>query len=660
MQGSKIKRSSIPGILSLLNDATEDNDILWYENVLMCMFLSPIFFLGSAAILMFQGLLRGEMPGDVLVNAAFLFLAGTALEVFRRIRLNDTLQTHIISALYSITFLFCLFRYYNVIGPSIWTLGFIQVLLSMVRTTKTMLTYMGLTMLGAGIYVTFIISGRPYNMSGVYYQLQFVFFTLLFIVSLTVHTISRNRIARIRRDLFELQRQEGIRKEAEEKNIELVLYDQLTGLPNRSLFCEKLEQAMLRAKKEGSPLYVLLIDLDLFKTVNDTLGRLQGDEVLALVGRRLEDALPGDIVSRVGSDEFMMFTQKAKSVRAISAIAANILESINEPYALGGQTVTLSCSIGIARYPEDSQEVEQLLKYSNLAMYKAKNEGKNRFECFTKTLEQSYNYDLDMLYHLKTAIENNEFELFYQPQIDSSSHTLAGFEALIRWNSPVLGRINPLDFLPLAEKAGLMAQIGEWVLRTACRQNKLWQERGYANVPMAVNISTNQFRNGAVEQQVQAILAETGLNPGSLELEITEQLFISDIAAVKAELNRLKELGVKIAIDDFGTGYSCIQYLKELPIDRIKIPREFIHGIGRDEKDESIISVLIAMARNLNMDIIAEGVETGKQLDFLRDRKCAIIQGFYYSKPVPASIIEDYMVNGHSMFSAQGEPAEAV
>ena len=442
----------------------------------------------------------------------------------------------------------------------------------------------------------------------------------------------------------ELEREINVRIEMEEKIKKLAYYDYLTGLPNKRLFIDRLNQCILDAASKGKALGILFLDLDSFKRVNDTMGHAKGDELLKMVSKRLLNTIrETDTVCRVGGDEFLILIRNLENDNYIREISEEILNIFNESFIIDNNELHVTTSIGGAIYPIDGQDVEMLVKNADIAMYKAKEKGKNKFELCTEIFKDGLVKEMKLTSSLYRAIERNELELHYQPQVSLISGKIIGLEALVRWNSAEFGMVNPIDFIYIAEKTGLILPIGEWVLKTACSQNKEWQDACILNVPIAVNLSVNQFQNTKIIEDIIKILKETGLNPKDLELEITENIIMKETEYIIESLKQLKQLGVKIAIDDFGTEYSSLNYIKQLPVDKIKIDISFVRGININHKDEAIIKVIIALAKNLGLKVIAEGVETKEQIDFLKEQMCDEIQGYYYYKPMPAKLIVELM-----------------
>ena len=423
-------------------------------------------------------------------------------------------------------------------------------------------------------------------------------------------------------------------------------HDALTGLPNRVLLYDRIGQAIEMARRAHKLMAILFLDLDRFKLVNDSLSHEAGDTLLKVIAKRLSDTIRArDTLSRLGGDEFVIVLADLNTEEDITKIADKLLAAIKQPIHLANREISVTGSIGVALYPKDGATTDELLRNADLAMYQAKGAGANRFQGYTTDLSQKNSLRFEQENELQRAIANNEFFLCYQPQVDIKTGKMKAVEALIRWQHPTRGVVLPIDFIPIAEETGLITPIGEWVLRTACKQNKLWQDQGLPPFRMAVNVSTQQFmQSSTLEVTIEKILKETGLEAQYLEIELTENIIINNTNIVDT-LTHLKKMGIHIALDDFGTGNTTINYLRILPLDHLKIDKTFIANIDSSEKDNVLLKAIIAMAKGLNLEILAEGVENSAQLDFLKDRDCNEVQGFYFSKPVSEQAIEDYLRN---------------
>ncbi len=419
----------------------------------------------------------------------------------------------------------------------------------------------------------------------------------------------------------------------------LATHDALTDLPNRSLFTARFSQALKRANRHHYQVALLFLDLDHFKNINDTLGHDIGDHLLVKVVERIKSCLRGiDILARLGGDEFTIILEDITTENVIG-IANKICQSFTQPFLLNDHNVFITTSMGISIYPEDGKDMQVLLKNADMAIYRAKECGRNTFEFYTDELNDKVVKKHTIETNLRTALEKQEFLLYYQPIVDIRENTVSGLESLIRWQQPEIGLIAPGEFIPIAEEVGLIVPIGEWIFRTACMQKISWHQKGYLplHVPTAINISARQFREKNLIDMISAILKETGLSGEYLSFELTETLIMQDIEYSNKMIKAFKDLGITISVDDFGTGYSSLNYLRKFPIDILKIDRSFISDITINSDDASIVAAIIAMAHSLKMKVIAEGVEKIEQYLALKERDCDGIQGFLISKPQPAA-----------------------
>jgi diguanylate cyclase (GGDEF)-like protein/PAS domain S-box-containing protein len=439
---------------------------------------------------------------------------------------------------------------------------------------------------------------------------------------------------------------EYIEKEA--KLNYLAYYDVLTGLPSRTLFQDRLDQALTSANRHKGRLAVLLLDLDDFKNINDSLGHNAGDQLLKQFATRLVGGLrEGDTVARLGGDEFVAILDNVASEEDASVVTQKILKLGIEPFTIDGHQLFVTCSIGIAFYPKDGEDDETLLKNADAALYRAKDQGRNNAQFCSAEMNGKALQSLTLANDLRHALKQQEFLLHYQPRVNLCSGEITGMEALVRWQHPEQGLVPPGRFIPAAEDSGLIVPLGTWVLHTACAQNKAWQAAGLKPVCVAVNLSARQFRQQDMVELVSRILQETGLDPVYLELELTESMIMHDADATIATLARLKTIGVKLSIDDFGTGYSSLSYLKRFPIDFLKIDQSFVRDLTTDPDDAAITKTIISMAHDLGHKVIAEGVETEAQKSFLHLHHCDEMQGYLFSKPVPAEQVEVLLGKGY-------------
>ncbi len=418
-------------------------------------------------------------------------------------------------------------------------------------------------------------------------------------------------------------------------------HDNLTGLANRNLLRDRLTHAIASAERNKQPVWVVFVDVDRFKFINDTVGLAAGDTLLKALAERLQAAVrDADTVARLGGDEFVLVLHGQLSEGPGMALLQRILDAVAEPLTVEGHEFVLTCSMGIASYPADGATAEKLIQHADIAMHRAKEMGRNTFQFYAPQMNARTLDRLTLETDLRHALERNEFEVHYQPQVSVDSGLAVGMEALIRWRHPVHGLIAPSRFIGLAEESGLIIPIGAWVLNTACQQTKAWQAAGFGDLRVAVNLSARQFAQAALIQTISDALASSGLEPQYLELELTESMIMSDVDSVTAVLRNLKSLGIHIAIDDFGTGYSSLSYLKRFPIDVLKIDQSFVADITEDADDAAIVGAIVSLAHSLRLKVIAEGVETQEQLSFLRAHGCDQMQGYLYSAAIPALAFE--------------------
>lgn len=417
----------------------------------------------------------------------------------------------------------------------------------------------------------------------------------------------------------------------------LAHYDQLTGLPNRMLFADRLEQACREAARSGELVALMFVDLDRFKQVNDSLGHSAGDQLLREVAARLRDsARECDTVARLGGDEFAVLAEGLLQPQDAEPVADRLVEAMRAPVQLAGQEVFVTASIGIALYPRDDEDVGCLLAKADAAMFEKKRNGRNGYHHYVPGMHINALDRLSLESDLRGAIDNGEFELHYQPQICLSSGRPVGVEALVRWHHPKRGLVSPSQFIEIAEESGLIVPLGEWVLREACRQLRAWHDDGLAPLRISVNVSAIQFREEGFCGTVKRIVEDAGVDPASIELELTESIVMHHAASVQETLERLKRIGVRLAIDDFGTGFSSLNYLRRFPLDRLKIDQSFVRGIEHTPVNESIVRAIAALAQSLSLEIIAEGTETEAELAVIRDCRCDEAQGYHFLRPCPA------------------------
>ncbi len=448
-------------------------------------------------------------------------------------------------------------------------------------------------------------------------------------------------------------------QEREEKLLLQAQYDTLTSLPNRILLQDRLQQAMEHSDRTGNPIWVLFLDLDRFKYVNDSMGHHAGDDLLVQISKRLQAGIrEADTVARFGGDEFIIILQGDMDENSRLNVLNRLIDSVATPMKVNMQELVTTCSVGISVYPNDGFSADVLIKHADIAMYRAKELGRNNFQFFTQSMNEKAAERMHLETLLRKALEQSEFYLHYQPKVDLASKQIVGVEALLRWNNAELGIVPPNNFIHMTEETGLILSIGEWVLRTACKQAVAWQKAGLGNHLMAVNLSARQFKQDNLVESIKTILVETGLKAECLELELTESLFMDNTETSLKILHEIKALGIKLSVDDFGTGYSSLSYLNSLPLDAIKIDKVFIDDIVLNNDKVPIVDAIISLGKNLNLKVVAEGVESSAQVTYLAARGCDQIQGYYFSRPEPANKIEVLLASNKKLAFPNLKPVE--
>ncbi len=433
------------------------------------------------------------------------------------------------------------------------------------------------------------------------------------------------------------------RKEAEDQ---IVNYDDLTGLPNRALFQDRLNQVLGHARRSGKLAAVHLIDLDHFKEVNETMGRAVGDELLRGIASRLLDCVrTSDTVARLGGDEFGVIQVEPANTDGIAVLAQKLLNCLDEPFKIDGRSIYSSASVGITVFPEDAENPDEVLRNADMALSHGKSDGRGKYSFFIAQMNEDVQRRRSIEDDMRAGLERGEFVLHYQPKLHIGSNRITGIEALVRWNHPRQGFMSPAEFIPVAERSKLIVPLGEWVLKEACAQNKAWTDAGLGPIKVAVNLSAVQFREEGLVDVIKATLEETGLEAEQLELEITETLAMRNADVTIKLCRQISDLGVSLSIDDFGTGYSSLSYLKKFPVQRIKIDKAFVDDIDEEENSGVIATAVTMLGHSFGMEITAEGVETEQQLAFLRSLGCDEIQGYYFSRPLPGNELEEFLRN---------------
>ena len=445
---------------------------------------------------------------------------------------------------------------------------------------------------------------------------------------------------------YAIERNRLLEQLEESKRLErhLAYHDALTILPNRHLLHDRLQQALAQSKRSGKLAALLFLDLDGFKRINDTLGHGIGDLLLKSVAKRLKTTVRQvDTVARLGGDEFTIVLLEINHAQDAKDVAQKILKVISQPYKIEEHELFVTASVGISIYPDDGSDIESLIRKADIAMYRAKGQGKNNYQVYNLSMDAKFFERLTLENSLRKAVENEELVAYYQPQVDLRTGEITGVEALVRWQHQKFGLVPPDKFIPLAEETGVILEIDEWMMKTACRQIKNWEREGIANIRVAVNLSTRQFRQKNLTEKVAQILNDSAVQPENLCLEITENEVMHNIETTVEILQALKKMGVLLSLDDFGTGYSSLSYLKRFPIDILKIDRTFVNGIPSDRDDTAISTAIVVLAHSMELKVIAEGVEKSEQIAFLQSLQCDEIQGFYFSRPLNAETVTDLL-----------------
>lgn len=662
MDKLKFKRT-VPAVFERLNAADDPSLILYYQNILSCMLASPLLFLGAIANVIIVYFFWSGNLTEVLTNSAIFLLLGLTFETISRKELNSDSFDHLISLSQSTCLAFIVIRYYHIIGPAVWTAAFVMIILAMMRLKITMLYYITATTFICGLYVTFLLPVDGFRFAPVYFLIQNILFAFVFsLAAATFHMTQlrydkamkrlnavitqKEKIAGLYETLNltkqtlatqnkELQSSnEEIRKNEERLHF-LAYYDGLTELPNRKMILERLHLLVNRSDDKKSIFYIVFIDLDNFKKINDTMGHLYGDDYLKYTARRLKELVhEDDLLGRMGGDEFALIIQRNIKEEAAYNYVESLRNELCDKIKTHCSEFKVSASFGISVFPQDGKEPIELLKSADTSMYKAKELGRNNIQFFRPDMKEEILNKIQMESLLLKAYENKEFFIEYQPQFNAEDHRIRGFEALIRWNSPHYGRVSPMDFIPLAEEMGLIIGIGQWVLLTACHKFKELDNRFAQNLCISINVSAVQIRDKNFVAIVKNVLDETNMDPNQLELEITKSLFIDNIEETIEMLNDIKALNVRISLDDFGTGFSSLSYLRRLPIDTLKIDKSFIDDLSDQDASIRIVGDIISLGHNLDAHIVAEGIENSIQLDYLKANNCDCFQGFMFGRPM--------------------------
>lgn len=662
MRDKSEKAGSIPSLLSEIHKTYDLVRISELENQMACMLASPIMFLGAlVSIAAYYFFLSPQ--GDTILNSIIFLVLGISFELLRKSKLDYRRVSILITLLYIVWLLFFIFRMYYILGPAVWVVACIQMVFSLSRIKKDMAVFLGLTAFLSSIFILLDPADFVLTLSFHTFVPQTVTLLILILVLSIAHRINTNRFYNLlhqyetileqKNDITSLYEEisaseeelrsqndllteyaEDIRK-GEEALHHLAYYDVLTGLPNRTLFLQKVTSRIENPSYHQSPFYLIFIDIDSFKKINDTMGHNVGDEFILHAANHLKNAITeADFLGRIGGDEFvLMIDQKISKTMVLTEIE-NVRKKFCVPYNINNVEIRLTASFGIAVYPTDGSSTLELLQSADMAMYEAKSLGKNTVRFYSPYMRAELINKTRMESLMFTALENDEFYLVFQPQYYADTSKIRGFEVLLRWTSAELGIIPPSTFIPVAEETGFIRHLGEWILISAFRKYVELQRLYSTDAVLCINISAVQLNDINFINIVNNALASTGMETKNLEFEITETVFIDSFKNAIIIMGLLKNMGIRIALDDFGVGYSSLNYLKNLPIDTLKIDKVFIDDLSDSQEKQPIVGDIISLGHTLGLTVVAEGVEAEHQLQYLKDCNCDYIQGYLYSKPL--------------------------
>lgn len=660
---------TVPELIKDINETDNSDDIIRLENTFACSYGESFMIFSAILNAVLRYNLLNEKAEFIMLDTLIFILLGIGFATISRIEIDLKVQTHIVSMLYFIWSIFLTVRFYHFIGPAVWTIAFIQIAISMFRITKIMFSYMAIATFFSGMYVVLVTSRDQYNMGSFYYIVQIALFFILLIISAAVYRVNSLRYIKIdkRYEMVNRQKQEiesmyeeitateeelrhqnDVLKENnvkiknnEDNLIKLAFYDSLTLLPNRKMILEYIDNLVEVAKDKTLKFFIVFIDLDNFKRINDTMGHHVGDLFIRSAAERLKGAIgEGATIGRIGGDEFALVFQEDISDEEFLEYVNKLRTDFSKPFQIDNTEIRSSASFGISSYPRDGKNTLDLIKSADTAMYKAKEKGKNSVQFFEKSMMIEIIQRIDMENKLISALQGDEFFMVYQPQYSAKDNKIRGLEALVRWKSKSDGVIKPEKFIKIAEEMGSIVTLGEIILKNACYEYKKLQEKYNLDILLSINISVNQLKDNTFTERVKKILEETGLDPKYLEFEITESIFAESITQTTELLNEIKDLGISISLDDFGTGYSSLNYLRLFPIDVLKIDKSFIADLFVKASKKEIVGDIVSLAHNLDIFVIAEGIEHEEQLEYLIAHNCDCIQGFLLGRPLEINLLE--------------------
>lgn len=658
---------TIPDIIEVINESNDMDTIEAMENYIGCYYGIPILGIGSIV----NFIMNHELKSSIIDSLIMLILCFCFIKI-PYLKLRTRIKTHLISIIFSMILIFVAVRVYPFIGPAIWTIAFIIIIISSIRITRVMLNYVTISTFFMGMYYSLILSEKPFQSGATYYILQVILLALIIIIAPVVHLINQAHYNRVNKMyMTEFKQREELERmyidiaathaelscrynELNDKNIVLKCneeelynmahFDMITELPNRKTIIDKLNELIDKSKDEIINFYIVFIDIDSFKKINDTMGHHVGDLFIQNVAQRLRNSLDEyDLIGRIGGDEFALIIQRNLDREEAYTYLEHVRQEFLNPFIIENNEIKASASFGVATFPIDSDRLVDLMSNADTAMYKAKELGKNNVQFFESSMKNELLERVSFETELKSAIMNNEIFLAFQPIYNLKEDKIRGFELLARWNSAKFGMVNPAKFIKVAEEIGMIVALGEWIIKTACKSFKKLQTRYNLEAVLSVNLSVKQLEDSNIINIIEEALNEADLNPKFLEIEVTESIFINSIENAISILEKLRKMKISVALDDFGTGYSSLNYLRKLPIDILKIDKSFIDDLLEERKNRQIIGSMITLAHNFGMSVVAEGIEEENQVTHLMQLECDYIQGYYISKLMRVEELEKYL-----------------
>lgn len=629
----EIRKRSIPFILKELYKTTDLEEIMKYEDHLITSIISSLAVFGGILNFVVRLMWRDPIL-QILITSFFFVFFGLSLDYIvinvKKVKLRVALMSVCINGLlFNVTL-----SYYQRLGILLWTTIFLLMVVSIIRIDKTIFFSLGISGVLLNAYFYLFHLNESIVMNHLYFLTQIGLFLIIFIIGMLWNQLYQERY----------RRNHALYVEAvhgkEELN-SLIYKDELTGLSNRKYFLERV-QNIIDEKNVNTKFAIVFVDLDGFKKINDTMGHHIGDIYLCHVGKRLTRLLKhGDLLGRFGGDEFAILLQNIDQKDELMSYVDQFREAMNVPFEIGSFRIYSSASFGVSIYPKDALKISELIKTADAAMYKAKEKGKNAVQFFRQEMKDEVLLKIELENELADAADHNEFFLVYQPQVDLIDKKIRGFEALLRWESPIRGVVPPNEFIPVLESTGLIIPVGDWVIEEVCKKIADMIEKDILDFCISVNISSLQIQDDSFVMRVEKLMQQYNIPPHTLELEITESVFALNTDGVIAKMNALKSMGIIIALDDFGTGYSSLSYLRLMPIDVLKIDKSFIWDLEKGNKEQKIVGSIIDLVHDMDIVVIAEGVESEFQYDYLEEKKCDFIQGYLISHPIKSSQVEE-------------------